>query len=782
MVAPKNYEDLTEEEIRSALNFIDPNLPRKEWARIGMAIKAELGADGFSLFDEWSQDGRGYNKKDARDTWKSIHATGGINIGTLIFEALKNGFRLSEKRAPLPPDLIAARKKKREDKALKEAMELARKQAKAEALANEVWEAAEPANDNHPYPASKRVSALGLKVGAWPLINDDGEVFKRIPDALLIPVKNIKTGKITSLQGMYLGDDGKIVKRYLRDGRKKLGAYRIGKVPEPGDIVALCEGYATGQTINRLTGWTVIVCFDAPNVPEVAKIVRESFPQSPLIVCADNDAWTDGNPGVESATRAAKSANALAMVPKFKAETIQAVLSEGHEKGPSDYNDLANLEGYDEARAQLLKNPITERQTALVEVTRAANDNVDYYSPLIHINSKGKPLSTIENTQEICQRLGITVRYNVITKEDEILIPGESFSLDNQANASYSWLESELAKFNMPTEKLAGFVTYLADKNLYNPVANWITSKPWDGKPRLKALFDTVTPKEAKLLPDGRKLSDVLILRWVISAVAAAFCPTGVSAHGILVMQGPQYLGKTFWFKQLVPESLGVLQDGMTLKPDDRDSVKQILSFWLVELGELDATFRKSDIAALKAFIPRSKDTLRRAYARKESSYARRTVFFGSVNPREFLNDPTGNRRYWTIECAAIDLEGQAQLDMQQVWAEALVLYRQGEPYRLTPDEIAALNQHNENFMSIDPIEERLQTKLCWESLDNLWEWKTATEILLKIGVERPTQAEATKCASLMRKMNGEKAKRSHGKNLLLCPPSMKDGLNDRPF
>src|SRR5690606_10509471 len=75
-------------------------------------------------------------------------------------------------------------------------------------------------------------------------------------------------------------------------------------------------------------------------------------------------------------------------------------------------------------------------------------------------------------------------------------------------------------------------------------------------------------------------------------------------------------------------------------------------------------------------------------YARTESQFARRTVFFGSVNPRSFLHDPTGNSRYWTIECAAIDLEAQRALDMQQIWAEIYALYQAGEPYRLTADEM----------------------------------------------------------------------------------------------
>src|SRR5690606_6767655 len=184
--------------------------------------------------------------------------------------------------------------------------------------------------------------------------------------------------------------------------------------------------------------------------------------------------------------------------------------------------------------------------------------------------------------------------------------------------------------------QMDGMITYLSDQNQYNPVAEWITSKTWDGIPRMQSLYDTVVAVDQDTDPRVMELKETLIKRWMMSAIAGAFLPDGVSAAGVLVFQGEQYLGKTKWFKSLVPEQLGLLKDGMLLRPDDKDSVKQICSFWLVELGELDSTFRKSDIAALKSFITSNSDVLRRAYARKESQYARRTVFFGSVNPREF--------------------------------------------------------------------------------------------------------------------------------------------------
>ncbi|WP_228368234.1 hypothetical protein, partial [Klebsiella pneumoniae] len=179
------------------------------------------------------------------------------------------------------------------------------------------------------------------------------------------------------------------------------------------------------------------------NLQAVAEIIRELVPSSLMLICADNDQWTTEpieNPGVTKANAAGAAVNARVVVPQFAS-------LDGR---PTDFNDLAEREGLDEVARQIG----VRKEAPLVP----ANDNVpalvDYNTPLPDVGGKGKPLATIENVNEICGRLGVTVRYNVISKEEEILIPGEAFSIDNRANASFSWLESWCARFKMPTEKL----------------------------------------------------------------------------------------------------------------------------------------------------------------------------------------------------------------------------------------------------------------------------------------------------------------------------------------
>lgn len=404
-----------------------------------------------------------------------------------------------------------------------------------------------------------------------------------------------------------------------------------------------------------------------------------------------------------------------------------------------------------------------QRETMSVPVSHGRAAPVDMEAPLIHVNQNGKPLKHVANLAEICRRLGIVIRYNVIAKEEEIIIPGHGYSVDNEANAAMAWLMSECSLFNMDTGGIDGMVTFLADRNQYNPVASWIESKAWDGQPRLINLCETITT-------DGSsELRNTLIKRWMISAVAAAYSSRGISAAGVLTLQGDQYIGKTKWLKGLVPTSSELFKDGVILRVDDKDSVKQAVSFWITELGELDDTFKKSGASALKAFLTQDNDVLRRAYARKESKYPRRTVFAASVNPKQYLNDPTGNRRYWTVSATHINHEHG--LDMQQVWAEVKHLLDGGEGYYLTQDEMALLNNSNEMYTSSDPVEELILTRLDWDSPMDVWTWITATDVLYRIGDDRPDIASARSCSSFIRKHNKGQSKRSNGKTLLLTPP-----------
>ena len=385
----------------------------------------------------------------------------------------------------------------------------------------------------------------------------------------------------------------------------------------------------------------------------------------------------------------------------------------------------------------------------------------------IHLNDDGHPLCTLENFRILIEKLQWTIRYNVIKKAIEILIPGESFTRDNRDNAALACMLSECEKVRMPTKHIAQYLIRVADENQYNPVATWILSKPWDGVSRLDQFFNTVKSPVA--------IKDKLMRKWGIQAVAAAFSPDGIAAQGILTFVGPQNIGKTTWFRKLVPDELDSVLTGHTLDLKSKDSIFIALTYWIVELGELDATSKKSEVSAMKAFITQPQDKLRRPYAAVESNFGRRTVFGGSVNGEEFLADPTGNRRYLTIPVEGFEFDHS--VDMQQVWAEFHELWKGGEAFFLSMDEVSELNTHNEQFTIIDPLGERIASSFGWGPHVVMWDWMTVTDVLMKIGIREPTKGQTITGSAIIRRLNGGQRKKSNGRVLLAVPDDLNDFL-----
>lgn len=375
-------------------------------------------------------------------------------------------------------------------------------------------------------------------------------------------------------------------------------------------------------------------------------------------------------------------------------------------------------------------------------------------------NKAGTPYATLDNFKRLLRAHGITISYNEISKEIDVDIPHKSYLPDNYLNCCIAELISICNGYKMANNHILKFMLETADQNKVNPVIQWIESKPWDNVSRLEKFYGTLIAK-------NEEMKETLLKRWMLSAIAGLYEPNGVAAGGMLVLFGKQYLGKTNWFKNLLPLDMRKnIKDGVCLDLRNKDSVLNCLSHWLVELGEIEATFKKSDLASLKAFVTADRDVLRLPYASTASKFPRRTLFFGSIDKKSYLSDPAGNRRFWTIECVGID--HTHGLDMQQIWAEFAAMYHTGEKWMLTSEEVVMLNQENKEFEVLDPIEEKLLKKYRWGG--QLVDWKSSTEILMDMGHKNITQSDATRCAMIVRKLNGDQAKRTDKGRLLGLP------------
>ena len=767
MSAQQNYKDLTEQEIAEALSYIDAGCDRETWVRMAMAVKSELGDGGFTVWNDWSRQSDKYNSKDARDTWKSVKRHGGIGIGTLIGEAQLFGFSLNDnERTPISAEEIQARKQRREEEERKEQQLRAERMAQAAAQANTIWESAtELEGDEHPYLKRKLVKSFGLRIGCFR--NQDG--------ALLVPIRNID-GQITSLQAIFQNENPQLGRDrdYLPGGQKRGCFHVIGNKPTGANpVIVICEGYSTGASIHMATGYCVVVAFDAGNVPTVAKLMRQQFGRATIVVAADNDQWhEDGkqNDGVHYARQASITTGGLLAVPKFTRLSDK----------PTDFNDLHVLEGL---------NAVSDQINAVIP--EPVNDNFlpldASVNPFMfpHMSHQQKPLNTWENLEWLLTQYGIKSRYNEISKDVVVTIPGKDYGNDASANSALTEIVSLCARNGMPSGSCAEYVKLIAMSNRYNPASEFITAKPWDGVSRIYDLCDTLETAEGF----DRSLVLMMVRRWLISAVAAAMQPTGFYSKGVLVLQGEQSLGKTAWFRSLVPPTLReLIKVGATIDPANKDSVSSAIGRWMVELGELDATFRKSDIARLKSFISQDRDEIRRPYDRLESTYQRRTVFFASVNPKHFLADDTGNVRWWTIPVTRINYEHD--IDMQQVWAEVAQLYREGERWWMNAEEESMLEQVNKEHEAIDPVEEMILMRYEWGcDRPAAYTDRTATQVLQEIGYDKPNKAQTTHCAGVLRKLTGKPARKSGSNRLFSIPPKVPNPDNrrfndddDRPF
>jgi len=191
--------------------------------------------------------------------------------------------------------------------------EEAKRKTEAREKASLIWAEATPCN-GHPYLERKRIGANGARL---------------YKDALAIPMR--AGAVLHSLQ--FISADGE--KRFLTGGRVA-GCYC--SIGSPKNAAALCiaEGFATGATIHEAAGFPVAVAFTARNLGAVAKAMRDKFPDLPLILCADDDCRTEGNPGLTKATEAARSIRALLAIPDFGANRPE---------GATDFNDLAAAHG-----------------------------------------------------------------------------------------------------------------------------------------------------------------------------------------------------------------------------------------------------------------------------------------------------------------------------------------------------------------------------------------------------------------------------------------------------
>jgi putative DNA primase/helicase len=168
----------------------------------------------------------------------------------------------------------------------------------------------------HPYLTRKAVLSHGLRVGNWSKWIETPEGWRHIiiPGALLVPMLD-EDGVLWNLQAIFPEVSPELDRDKDFGGGRKAGLFLA--IGNPTATVLIAEGYATAATLHEYTRHQTYVAFDAGNLKAVALIVRKLHPSAKIVVCADNDRHTRGNPGVTKAREAALAVGGLVSIPEF---------------------------------------------------------------------------------------------------------------------------------------------------------------------------------------------------------------------------------------------------------------------------------------------------------------------------------------------------------------------------------------------------------------------------------------------------------------------------------
>ena len=243
-----------------------------------------------------------------------------------------------------------------------------------------------------------------------------------------------------------------------------------------------------------------------------------------------------------------------------------------------------------------------------------------------------------------------------------------------------------------PSNKIRDAVLAVSADRSFHPVLDYINSLPtWDGITRIeRLLIDYLGAEDCDYVREVTK-------KTIVAAVSRVKKP-GIKFDSVLILNGPQGIGKSTLFSKLGGEWFS---DSLTISDmKDKSAAEKLQGYWILELGELSG-MKKTDVEVVKGFISRNDDKYRASYGTVVESHQRQSIIVGTTNSEMgFLRDITGNRRFWPVYVNGISDRKPWQLskeDVEQIWAEALVLYEKGTSLYIDETHILAQARVQQN-------------------------------------------------------------------------------------
>ena len=309
--------------------------------------------------------------------------------------------------------------------------------------------------------------------------------------------------------------------------------------------------------------------------------------------------------------------------------------------------------------------------------------------------------------------------------------------------------------------------TYIDSKDTclrYNPLQNYFNDlDDWaKGHDHISDLAKTCKT-------DNDELFEVVLKRFLVASVECLLNEDAVNDI-CLIMQGAQGVGKSRWMRKLLPNQF--MREYYYEGPIDtgkNDHVEYLSKCWFINLEELEV-MNKNSVNSLKSFVTRQRINFRRSYGHFTEDYLRRASFIGSVNDTTFLTDMTGNRRWLVFR--SFEVDHMHELDMDKIWAQAYSLYLSGYRSWFNLEDIAKINERNEQFRDQSYEEELIirffkfpESEKSSGGGGNSGEWLSSSDVIDFLSAQNRTQAAKYNSRSIGRILgkNTDMKKRSGG-------------------
>lgn len=404
-------------------------------------------------------------------------------------------------------------------------------------------------------------------------------------------------------------------------------------------------------------------------------------------------------------------------------------LDSGKEKNEQDRKSFKAMEDFASKdpllKKQLASEKFAEAKFEFAEDIEEVEEADNSWVTELEANTKGEYVSSANNLNIIFQNdqyLKGAFRLNTFDNKRYVTkslpwrkVEGTELLKDVDYSGVRNYIECVYGI--AANQKIDDTLSLEFEKHKYHPIINYIESLAWDGVGRIDNLLIDYFGAEDNVY------SKAAIRKTLCAAVARVFEP-GVKFDTALILVGDQGTYKSTFVKKLGRDWFS--DTFMTVQ--GKEAFEQIQGAWLIEIAELSG-LKKAEVEVIKHYISKREDSFRPAYGRVVETYKRQCVFFGTTNDKDFLRDPTGNRRFMPIDVRKDFIKKDVTIDLtdneiDQIWAEAYELYKNGETLYLSGEEesLAKIEQckHSEVDSRRGIIEQYLNRLYPenWDSMD----------------------------------------------------------------